>query len=77
VRCTLLSPVVLFAALPARQSPQQRVALARQGRAAAARALALELPGFGLEFAREVWIEVRYREHLLGALCAESSLCPW
>jgi GxxExxY protein len=30
------------------------------------RALALELPGFGLEFAREVWIDVRYHEHLLG-----------
>ncbi|NNJ11497.1 GxxExxY protein [Chloroflexales bacterium ZM16-3] len=30
------------------------------------RALAMELPGFGLEFAREVWIDVCYKGHILG-----------
>lgn len=30
------------------------------------RALALELPGYDLEFSREVWIDVHYRDRVIG-----------
>ena len=30
------------------------------------RALALELSGYNLEFSREVWIDVHYRDHVIG-----------